>query len=405
MNNNNLKKAPLFIIAITSLIGSPNIALAHPQECADVTAPTTFIGSAGIVCLETIKVTDSSGTQIYKAALQSLAPEQPNSFRLISAEADNRSSEANSPTYNPNSGELTLPTVDIPQTFGTERYSASLIYKPDTNLFELTTANIFIHPDYIPNQTWKPYGMLDLNERRSVDLLGRSIPYAKLANAVYDFNNVVVSWTLVELHENDSGMQAGLYHNNISNELVLAFRGTEACEFPCSLSETTEISRDLRADTLLTFGGVHEQFDDAFSYAQDVLNRSEGRKIIVTGHSLGGSLAQAIGASLGLETFAFNSAPVPEKFFDDYPSNLTEQEESDSIYVLADIHDPVSNTDEAKIYSGSSHVGSLIQFDFNTLEILPAPLDDIDALRVNKHGMEPLIESALALLAVYSGGW
>ncbi|MCK5903956.1 MAG: lipase, partial [Gammaproteobacteria bacterium] len=209
MDKNNIKRTSLFISAITSLIGAPNIALAHPQECANTTAPTTFIGSAGIVCLETIKVTDSSGTQIYKAALQSLAPEQPNSFKLISAEPANRTAETNSSTYSPNSGELSLPTVDIPQQYGTERYSANLVYKPDKNLFELTTANIFINPDYIPNQTWKPYGMLNKNERRGVDLLGQSIPFAHLANIVYDFNNTLPSpWELVELHEKDSGMQA-----------------------------------------------------------------------------------------------------------------------------------------------------------------------------------------------------
>lgn len=390
-------------------MSAPHIAFAHPQECNNLKSPVTFVEATGVLCLDTIKLTDSSDSQIYRAALKSLAPEKPNSFELISAEPDNHAVDINSPTFNPISGVLSLPRVDIPKIFGTERYSANLTFKPDTNSFELNTADIFFNSNYKPNETWKPYGSLDSEERRAVDLLGRSVPYAKLANAVYDFNSAIDNpWQLVEIHEKDSGMQAGLYYNKNSNELVLAFRGTEFCKgFSCSFSERKESFLDLKADGLLAIGQVDKQFNDAFNYAQDVVNRSEGRKITVTGHSLGGSLAQSIGASLGLETFAFNSAPVPKKFFEKHPRRLTDQQLYDSIFVLTDIHDPISNTDEAagKIYFGSAHITPLIQFDFNKREIRPDRLPKLDSLRFNKHGMEPFIEHTLALLAVYRDGW
>ena len=53
---------------------------------------------------------------------------------------------------------------------------------------------------------------------------------------------------------------------------------------------------------MLTFGLVHGQFKDA-GYTQDVIdNLAQGRKIIVTGHSLGGGLMQGVGA-VRLETY------------------------------------------------------------------------------------------------------
>ncbi len=403
-----VKKAPLCILVFTHLISHSHIAQAHPQECISLTAPVTFIESSGLVCLEKIKVMDSSGTQIFKAALQSLAPDKPNSFKLVSAEPDNRSGEDKSPEYKPNTGVLVLPTVDVPQSFGTERYTANLIFQPETQTFKLTTADVYLNPNYKANETWKPYGILNSNERRGVNLLAKSIPYAYLSDAVYSFDNTSVGvWELIEQADKDSGMQAGVYKSSETGEIALAFRGTEACPadevFSCSL---TEEFLDLAADALLAVGKVDEQFDHAFEFAKDVADRYQDRKITVTGHSLGGGLAQAIGASLGLETFAFNSAPVPEEFFDDYPSELTAQELFDSIFVLADIHDPVSNTIESgKAYLGSSHVTPIIQFDFNELEIIPDRLAELDALRFNKHGMEPFIENASAMLKIYRDGW
>ncbi|WP_292993679.1 lipase [Nitrosomonas sp.] len=387
---------------------------ALPDECTDLTAPATFLEANSLVCLQKIIVTDSSGDQLYKASLQWLGADSPNQFKLLTVEFDDASA-ADSPTFSFLNGVLTLPKVDVPKLYGTERYTVSLAWVTDSDadtddavsVFELKTVALYNNPGYVPNTTWKPYGMLLPQERRAVDLLGRSISYAKLADAIYDFDNVTVdSWELIESNGKSSGMDAGVYKNRDTNELALAFRGTETCDFPCSFKELEDTARDAIADAAIGIGTVSDQFKDAFRFAQGVVSRYPGIKITVTGHSLGGGLAQAIGAVLGLETFAFNSSPVPDHFFDTYSITLPNEEIQELIYVIADVHDPVSNTDNTgKFYLDSHHVTPLIQFNFSTKEISPERKVDLEDLRIDRHSITRFTNNATNLLNTYRDGW
>lgn len=385
-------------------------AQAQPTECSELTEPATFLGETGVVCLQQTRVMDNNGTFLFKASLQWLGAERPNHFRLFSTEADNTGTvNVNSPAFTSVNNVLSIPKVDVPGTFGTERFAVNLrlLQENGAFLFELSSTEVYINPDYVPNETWRPYGMLDPDERRAVDLLGGSIQYAKLSDAVYDFDNVVVdNWDLIETKDRSSGMQAGLYSDRDNGDLVLAYRGTESCDFPCSFSETKELVLDVAADSLLTFGQDGPQFDHAVAFAQDVVNRHQGRKIVVTGHSLGGGLAQAVGATFGLETFAFNSAPVPEDFIKNNQIQLGEEALREIIYVISDIRDPVSNTDETgKFYLNAEHITPLIQFDFKFREVLPTRLSELDALRLNRHSITTFVDNAESLLTIYRDGW
>jgi len=413
------QKKFLFSIANKWFIGSiliffgyffnVNHVKAEVNDCSQLTEPAKFYIENGLLCLQQITIAEQPGIEFYKASMVWGGPDNPNQFKLLSTQQDTASELLNNPTISTVSGTLVLPKIDVPGAFGTERYVANLKLTNDNDesLFELSPVSVFINPDYIPNVTWKPYGMLDPEERQAVDLLGRSIPYAKMADAVYDFDNTVIDeWVLFETKDESSGMQAAVYYNADSDEVVLAFRGTETCDFPCSLSETGEFLLDTAADGLLTLGLVDTQFEDAVSYAEDVVFRAQGRKIIVTGHSLGGGLAQAVGSVFGLETFAFNSAPVPDDFFEDYDFAIPIEELKGIIHVLSDIHDPVSNTDETgKFYLNADHISSLIQFDFDDLEVLPAELKKLKDLRFDRHSMTDLVDNALSLITIYQDGW
>ncbi len=401
--NNTSKKLFLFLaLSVTSIS-----VQALPTECSELTEPATFLAENNLICLQKTQVNDE--TLLFKASLQWLGVDRPNHFQLVSTEADDAGVVEYSPVFTAANSTLTIPKIDLPGTYGTERFAVNLKLVPDDDaaLFELTSAAVYISPDYIPNETWLPYGMLSPDERHAVDLLARSIPYAILAGAVYDFDNVAVdNWVLAEHESRGSGMQAGVYRDRDSDDLVLAFRGTESCDFPCSLSETKQYVLDVAADALLTFGQDGPQFDHAMEYAQEVVNRFPDRKIFITGHSLGGGLAQAVGAAFGFETFAFNSAPVPDDFMKSNQVQLSEEELQEIIYVIADIHDPVSNTDETgKFYLNADHVAPLIQFDFDLKEVLPLRLAELDELRFNRHSITTFVDNATSLLTLYQEGW
>lgn len=382
-----------------------------PEDCTNLTAPATFFESSGIVCLQNIRVADASGEQFYKAALQWLGAENPNQFKLLSVAFD-EGPGTDGPTFSMVNGVLKLPKIDVPGLYGTERFDVSLNWVKEADdglvsVFELFNVALYNNPGYVPNITWKPYGMLRSNERRAVDVMIRSIPFAQLADAIYDFDNVKVgSWDLIESNGKSSGMDAGVFRNRETKELALVFRGTETCDFPCSFKELEDTARDALADAAIGIGRVSDQFKDAFNFAQSMIRKYPGAKITVAGHSLGGGLAQAVGATLGLETFAFNSSPVPDHFFDTYRITLSYEELEDLIYVIADVHDPVSNTNETgDIYLDSHHVTSLLQFNFDLKELLTSRKVDLEDLRFNRHSISRLANNATQLMNLYRNGW
>ncbi|WP_244072036.1 lipase [Nitrosomonas sp. PY1] len=394
-------------ISFISLISVASTTHALSEECSKSTASAYYLDTIGLVCLQKIITIDPSDSNIYKSTLQWLGSSDPalsHQFLLTGLEFDNLPAELNSPVFSFANGILSIPKIDIPKQFGTERYSVDLklVSIASETIFQLDQVAIYINPDYVAGRDWKPFGMLPSEERRAVDLLGRSLPYMQLADLVYDFDNTTVgTWKLIETKNKTSGMDAGVYENQNTNpkEIALVFRGTEPC---CSL----DYVRDITADAAIATGTVSDQFKDAFNFARDVINRYPGAKIIVAGHSLGGGLAQAVGATLGLETFAFNSSPVPDHFFDTYTITLPEEKIAELIHVIADIHDPVSNADESgDLYINAHHVTPLLQFNFETKEILPIEPVRLRKLRFDRHSITELYLHSSTLMNIYMAGW
>ncbi|HKJ87105.1 MAG TPA: hypothetical protein VKA48_01105 [Gammaproteobacteria bacterium] len=143
--------------------------------------------------------------------------------------------------------------------------------------------------------------------------MASTLEYAKLSQAVYNGEDVQ-GWRTVarpspELQQ--SGFYGAAYQNVATGEIVIAYRGTE----PWS-----DLFKDLlTTDGKIAAGAEDQQFVDALAFAKNVQDTYQGlgNEISVTGHSLGGGLAQLAADTFGWDGVTFEApgmghgGPVP----------------------------------------------------------------------------------------------
>lgn len=113
-----------------------------------------------------------------------------------------------------------------------------------------------------------------------------------------------------------SGFSAITFVNEKTKEMVIAYRGSEgnaASGFanPFNYADRTTYNDWRGPDVALGKPGAawHPQFTEALDYAKGIVDRYSDRyQLSVTGHSLGGSLAQVAGAGLQLPGRTFDPA-------------------------------------------------------------------------------------------------
>lgn len=103
----------------------------------------------------------------------------------------------------------------------------------------------------------------------------------------------------------DHGFYAAAYRDGATGKIVVAFRGTDGLN-------------DVGADAALAFGGWHPQFDEAINFLRNLAEQQYSKQanpleslqgnVLVTGHSLGGALAQLTAQLYGLDGAAFDPA-------------------------------------------------------------------------------------------------
>lgn len=131
---------------------------------------------------------------------------------------------------------------------------------------------------------------------------------AKLSLEVYDgtvpygWNRLTDSRDFPEITA--PGFYAAVYQNIATGEIVIAYRGT-----------TVSDSGDLGADIALTVSGEHPQFEAALQFANQInstYGEQPGVTISVTGHSLGGGLAQLAADVFGFGGTTFDAPGVEQ---------------------------------------------------------------------------------------------
>ena len=127
-------------------------------------------------------------------------------------------------------------------------------------------------------------------------------------------------------YKNDETGFVGNVFDNGKN-LVIAFRGTERIGLGENESDLGALMKDVMTDVDLMTGNFNKHFQDAWNFYKEVKKQNPKRKIVIVGQSLGGALAQIVGAKEytinrnKIETYTFN-APGCSHLLDIYDCNL-----------------------------------------------------------------------------------
>ncbi|MDO8607631.1 MAG: cadherin-like domain-containing protein [Phaeospirillum sp.] len=130
---------------------------------------------------------------------------------------------------------------------------------------------------------------------------------AQAAKAVYQDKGALADWRIfAESPPNDEGLYAIAYKNDVTNEIIVSYRGTTLTDLG-----------DLAADGAILLGNKPEQFDLGKAFFDEVRSDPEnvGSSFQITGHSLGGAISQYVAVeyarvNIAIPTVTFESPPL-----------------------------------------------------------------------------------------------
>lgn len=183
--------------------------------------------------------------------------------------------------------------------------------------------------------------------QEQIDVAVKAAPFSALSNAIYT-GEEVSGWSKVpdfDRRDDKTGFHGAVYQSNDGKKIAVVFEGTTS-------------PKDWRTDAAIAAALPTEQLDSAVVLAGDAAVRFKGKEIVVTGHSLGGALAQYAAGVLGLEAYTFNAAGLRG----DYYERANRDGRITNLYEKGDVVSGIVN-----LPGGMERRGKSIEYNFYKL--------------------------------------
>lgn len=153
----------------------------------------------------------------------------------------------------------------------------------------------------------------------TTDVAREAMPYADVAQKVY-VDASFEKWQLLKESDLVNGFYARLYQHSGTQEVIVSFEGTQTA-IDWLQNASTFSARASRMQKLFP----SDQFESALTFVQEV--KGQGLSIDrLTGHSLGGALAQYTASHTDIPATVFNSLGLAEKGIGTYRKGPHEPE-------------------------------------------------------------------------------
>ncbi|SEA83619.1 Protein of unknown function [Desulfuromusa kysingii] len=207
-------------------------------------------------------------------------------------------------------------------------------------------------------------------------------------------------WTVYTVSETsgyNTGFSGVAFRNEDTKEVVVAYRGTDG---------PRDVTPDLQAGLGQNVPNQYQQAKDFYDAVLDKTNTDSSNSPTLTGHSLGGALAQLVGAVTGAETQTYNAPGVKDVLYNN-PSTFgvfSETATFDNIknnnFFLDTIHmvgEQLGNSITIGGELSQAVIDAIKVLMTNFGRLLPSTLEFL----VDQHGIGTMVDSLARLLGGY----
>ncbi|MBR4949879.1 MAG: leucine-rich repeat protein, partial [Clostridia bacterium] len=190
----------------------------------------------------------------------------------------------------------------------------SLETSPSLLLNQLISVNYLAFADLAYSKTYKE------GQTISSMLASKWDKYWDNTNITYkELYKNIADWTVDSFHSDSNTGFAAYVFKNSHNQYLISYRGSSKLTAKSFLSDPDWLPNDIS----MILGYEGEQVSQAISLYDTIAKKADVSNIAVTGHSLGGALADIVSAYSGCYGETFNSAPFLDIAYWYFPKEMS----------------------------------------------------------------------------------